>query len=61
MTKRPNVAITRRIGLRRSRVRVGPRVFLFFAILALAIAAVAISLNLRIEERLWRETIGKSG
>ena len=56
--KRPNIAIIRRIGRRRSRVRIGPRVFVFFAALALVIAAIAISLNFRIEERLWRETIG---
>lgn len=54
--KRNNVAIVRRIGRRKSRVKVGLRAFLFFLVLALLIATFAISLNMKIEDA-QRDTI----
>lgn len=42
-----------RIGPRRSRVRVGPRPFIFFLVAAVVIGAIAIAVNVAIEER-WK-------
>ncbi len=55
--KRNNVAIVRRIGRRKSRVKISLRAILFFLVLALLIASFAISLNMRIEDAMRRETI----
>ncbi len=56
-SKRNHVAIVRRIGRRKSRVKVGMRAFLFFLVLALLIATFAISLNMKIEDAMRRDTI----
>jgi hypothetical protein len=55
-SKRNNVAIVRRIGRRKSRVKVGMRAFSFFLVLALLIATFAISLNMKIEDAMRRDT-----
>ena len=51
MVIRKTVSI--RLGPRRSRVRVGPRPFVFFVVAAVVLGAIAIALNVAIEER-WK-------
>ena len=57
VSKSPGIAILRRQnGPRRSRVRIGPRVFLFFAISALLTGVLGAIVNDRVEE-VWQQKI----
>jgi len=49
--KPSNFAIVRRVGRRKSRVKMGPRVFIIFAAMAVLTAAVGIFINDKIEDR----------
>ncbi len=56
---KPEIVIVRRPrdGRKRSRVRVGPRIFVFFLVAAVLTGAVAIAVNINLEDS-WNRALG---
>ncbi len=59
---RPEIVIIRRPrdGRKRSRIQLGPRVFVFFLVAAILTGAVAIAVNVNLEDR-WNRAMIQRG